>query len=64
MKDLEVALGDSKDISGKISELSDMMPELEGKKGILYLDTYDPVKSAVHVYHETETLKRDKTITL
>ena len=32
-----------KDISGKISELSDMMPELEGKKGILYLDTYDPV---------------------
>ena len=43
MKDLEVALGDSKDISGKISELSDMMPELEGKKGILYLDTYDPV---------------------
>ena len=43
MKDLEVALGDNKDISGKISELSDMMPELEGKKGILYLDTYDPV---------------------
>ena len=43
MNDLEVALGDSKDISGKISELSDMMPELEGKKGILYLDTYDPV---------------------
>lgn len=36
MNDLEVALGDSKDISGKISELSDMMPELEGKKGILY----------------------------
>lgn len=43
MKELEVFLGNSSDINGKISELSDMMPQLEGKSGILYLDTYDPV---------------------
>lgn len=43
MKELEVFLGDSSDTNGKISELSDMMPQLEGKSGILYLDTYDPV---------------------
>ena len=43
MKEIEVFLGDSSDISGKVAELSDMMPQLEGRSGILYLDTYDPV---------------------
>lgn len=45
MQDLEVFLGDSSDISGKVAELSDMLPQLEGKSGILYLDTYDPVNT-------------------
>ena len=43
MKEIEVFLGDSSDINGKVAELSDMMPQLEGRSGILYLDTYDPV---------------------
>ena len=36
-------LGDNADTAGKVAELSDMMPQLEGKKGTLYLDSYDPV---------------------
>lgn len=43
MQELEVFLGGSSDISGKVAELSDMLPQLEGRSGILYLDTYDPV---------------------
>lgn len=43
MQDLEVYLGDSSDINGKVAELSDMMPKLAGNSGTLYLNTYDPV---------------------
>ena len=43
MQDLEVYLGDSSDINGKVAELSDMMPRLAGNSGTLYLNTYDPV---------------------
>lgn len=43
MQDLEIYLGDSSDINGKVAELSDMMPQLAGNSGILYLNTYDPV---------------------
>ncbi len=42
MDDLEVVLGDKSNIDGKILRLSNMMPELDGLKGTLYLDTYDP----------------------
>lgn len=45
MGEIEVELGDSSNINGKISELSDMMPELEGLSGTLYLDTYDETNS-------------------
>lgn len=45
MDDLEVVLGDKSNIDGKILRLSNMMPELEGLKGTLYLDTYDPSNS-------------------
>lgn len=45
MGDIEVVLGGSSDTSGKVAELSDMMPQLEGKSGTLYLDTYDPVNT-------------------
>lgn len=45
MKELEIALGDSSNINGKIAELSDMMPKLDGLAGILYLDTYDGTNS-------------------
>ena len=42
MEDLEVVLGDGSNIDGKVLRLSNMLPELEGLKGTLYLDTYDP----------------------
>ena len=41
MGDLEVILGNNVGMNGKIAELSDMLPKLEGRKGTLYLDTYD-----------------------
>ena len=40
MGEIEVVLGDSSGINGKVSELSDMLPKLEGLAGTLYLDTY------------------------
>ena len=43
MQELEIFLGDSSDINGKVAELSDMMPKLAGNSGTLYLNTYDPV---------------------
>ena len=43
MQELEIFLGDSSDINGKIAELSDMMPQLAGNSGVLYLNTYDPI---------------------
>lgn len=43
MGDIEVILGDSSNINGKIAELSDMMPQLEGLSGTLHLETYDEI---------------------
>ena len=39
--DIIVKLGTYSDMNGKIRELADMLPELEGMSGTLYLDTYD-----------------------
>lgn len=39
--EVEVILGTNQDMNGKIAELSDMLPKLEGLSGTLYLDTYD-----------------------
>lgn len=39
--DITVELGDDEDLNGKISELSDILPEIEGMHGTLYLDNYD-----------------------
>ena len=41
LKDIEVLLGSGGNLNGKISELSDMLPQLEGMKGILHLEDYD-----------------------
>ena len=41
LKDLEVLLGNSGNLNGKISELNDMLPQLEGLKGVLHLEDYD-----------------------
>ena len=39
--DIDVLLGGNNDLNGKISELSDIMPQIVGLSGTLYLDTYD-----------------------
>ncbi len=39
--DIEVILGTNESLNGKIAELSDMLPMLEGRKGTLYLSDYD-----------------------
>ncbi len=39
--DLEAFLGYNTDLDGKISLLADMMPQLSGRKGTVFLDTYD-----------------------
>lgn len=38
---IEVYLGDHQEMNGKISRLADILPELAGLEGTLYLDTYD-----------------------
>ncbi len=38
---VEVVLGDSSQMDGKISLLADMMPQIENLDGTLYLDNYD-----------------------
>lgn len=39
--DVVVELGNSDNLNGKVAELSDILPELTGLSGTLYLDTYD-----------------------
>lgn len=41
LSDIEVILGGNDSLNGKIAELNDMLPELQGLSGTLYLDTYD-----------------------
>ena len=41
MGDIEVLLGGNADLNGKIGELNDMVPQLEGRKGTLHLENYD-----------------------
>ena len=36
-----VELGNDENLNGKVSELSDILPELTGLSGTLYLDSYD-----------------------
>lgn len=40
---IEVYLGDSKELNGKIGELRDMWEKIKGLSGILYLDNYNPL---------------------
>ncbi len=46
MGDIEVILGNNQSLNGKIAELSDMLPELEGLSGTLYLDVYEESNSS------------------
>ena len=49
MGEIEVILGSNEGLNGKIAELGDMLPQLEGKSGILYLDNYDETRTN-HMY--------------
>lgn len=40
MDEIEVILGSNESLNGKVAELNDMLPQLEGLSGTLYLDTY------------------------
>lgn len=46
MGDITVELGNSDNLDGKIAELHDIMTELTGLSGTLYLDTYDETNSS------------------
>ena len=39
--EINVELGNDENLNGKVSELSDILPELTGLSGTLYLDSYD-----------------------
>lgn len=43
--DVAVELGNEENLNGKITELRDILPHLEGLSGTLYLDTYDETNS-------------------
>lgn len=45
--DIVVVLGNNKDMIGKVTELHDILPKLEGMAGTLYLDRYDETKGNV-----------------
>lgn len=40
MGEIEVILGSNDSLNGKVAELNDMLPQLKGLRGTLYLDTY------------------------
>ena len=46
MKDIEVILGSNENLNGKVAELNDMLPQLEGLSGVLQLDTYDETNTS------------------
>lgn len=43
---IEVILGSNESLNGKVAELNDMLPELEGLSGTLYLDTYSEANTS------------------
>ncbi|MGN0268349.1 MAG: cell division protein FtsQ/DivIB [Lachnospiraceae bacterium] len=54
--DITVELGAADNMDIKISEMNDILPELEGKKGTLYLDTLEMGASSSGTYYfKTDT---------
>ncbi len=48
--DIQVLLGGNEGLNGKITELSSMLPKLEGRKGVLHLENYDETNTAVSTF--------------
>lgn len=46
MGEIEVILGSNDSLNGKVAELNDMLPQLEGLSGTLYLDTYSEANTS------------------
>lgn len=46
MDGIEVILGNNESLNGKIAELHDMLPQLVGRNGVLYLDNYDETNTS------------------
>ena len=44
MDNIEVYLGDSSELNGKINELKDIWGKIKDLSGILYLDNYNPIR--------------------
>lgn len=51
--DVQVRLGNSGNMTDKMYQLSKLYPNLEGKKGILYMEDYDSTKSNI-IFKSTE----------
>ncbi len=47
---IEVLLGGNEHLNSKITELSSMLPQLEGRSGTLHLENYDETNSAVSTF--------------
>lgn len=47
MGDIQVLLGNSRNIEDKISELKNLLPQLDGLKGTLHLENYDSTKDSI-----------------
>ncbi len=47
MGDIQVMLGGSDYLEDKVTELHNLLPELEGLKGTLHLENYDPSKDSI-----------------
>lgn len=55
MGEIEVILGSNENLNGKVAELNDMLPKLEGLSGTLYLDTYSEADTnAMYVFKPRE----------
>jgi len=55
LDEIEVFLGDGASLEGKLQEMSDIIPELSGQRGTLYLDTYDEtVSDPSYIFRKSE----------
>jgi cell division protein FtsQ len=54
MDDIRVQLGDSDLMTEKVHELSMMLPELEGRSGVLYLNSFNEDTNSIIFKKDSE----------
>ena len=53
--DIIISLGSSDSLEGKLQEMADILPELYGRSGTLYLDTYDETDASPwYIFRDSE----------